>query len=155
MRRALLILVLLLPGVALADPAVSIDGAWCQVSRVKPDTAVVYLTMTLEDEETDQLVGVETPVAGKVDILALQKDHGRSVMRKTASITLDAAAPTVFQPQDTHLVLTGITQKLAVGDTFPLTLEFSGAGKQDVTVMVVKQPPSAGMPDPPKGVKME
>jgi copper(I)-binding protein len=157
MRGSILAVLMLLvsAGDALAEPDVAIDGAWCIASRARPGTAYVYLTMTLHDEQSDTLVAAATDVAALVQILAPSMVRGRAVLHPVSTVSLDASVPTVFQPEDTHIVLVGLKRNLNPGDSFAMTLDFIGAGRQEVTVNVLRQPPSAGMPELPKGVKME
>lgn len=154
-RLAAIALGMLVPGAATADPIVSVEGAWCEISQARPENAFVYLTLTLQNEDTDVLLQAMTDAAKRVDILTPRRERGRLVVRRAPNVKLDAGAPTVFQPQDTHLVLAGLKRRLGPGDRFTLTLDFATAGKEDVIVPVVRQPPSAGMPDPPPDVKME
>jgi copper(I)-binding protein len=159
MRRfapALLGLILTLaPAGAGAAPGISVDGAWCVVSRARPGTAFVYLTLTLRGEPEDQLTGAATDAASRAAILTPHMVRGREVLQPASAIPLGSEAPTVFQPEDTHIVLSGLQRPLAPGDAFTLSLHFASAAAQDVLVKVVRQPPSAGMPDLPSGLKLE
>ena len=50
----------------------------------------------------------------------------------------EGRAAVVLRPGTTHVMLTGLKQPLKEGETFPLTLDFAKAGKQDVQVKVAK-----------------
>lgn len=138
-----------------ADSVVAIDGAWARLSDQQPHTAFVYLTMTLDGEASDHLISVDSPVAESAQILEPQQGTHRDTLAAANSVALDAHAPTIFQPQGTHIILRDMTRKLMPGDNFPVTLHFEQAGKIDAVVKVLKQPPSDGVPDLPKGVKLE
>ncbi|HVJ51243.1 MAG TPA: copper chaperone PCu(A)C [Aliidongia sp.] len=144
-------------GTALAArvPGISVDGVWCRISTEKTHTGFVYMTLSIAGGEGDQLVGATSPVARTVDMLAPQQVKGREKLQRTSSIALDPHFPTVLQPQGPHLILHGIRQKLAPGDNFVLTLEFAKAGKRDVTAKIVSHPPHIGLPELPKGVKLD
>ncbi len=55
-------------------------------------------------------------------------------------IMLEPKRPIALRAGRPHLALHGITQPLAAGDEFPLTLRFAGAGSVEVTVMVEAAP---------------
>jgi copper(I)-binding protein len=137
------------------DSVVAVDGAWARLSDQQPHTAFVYLTMTLDGEASDHLLSVESPVAESAQILEPQPGMHRDTLAAANSVALDAHAPTIFQPQGTHIILRDMTRKLMPGDYFPVTLHFEQAGSVDAVVKVLKQPPSDGIPDLPKGVKLE
>ena len=138
---------------AAADP-VSIDGVWARRST-RPHVLFVYLTISLGKGTNDLLVGASSPVSDKIDLLApLPTRHGES-LDPVLALELDSHAPTVLQPGAAHLILRGVKQKLKPGDTFPVTLRFANAGSRDVTVKLLDQPPDAGMPTVPKGVKLD
>lgn len=144
---------LLLSPAGSAEPAISVDGAWCRVSQVQAGTAFVYMTVSVS--EADALVGASTPLADHAEILEPRMVKGREMLVNTAAIPLDPHGPTVLQPQGPHIILKGLKQKLAPGDSFTVTLQFDHGGRQDAAVKVLKQPPATGMPDLPKGVKLE
>jgi copper(I)-binding protein len=140
---------------AARSSGVSVDGVWCRVSEVHAHTAFVYMTLSIGAEPADKLVGATTPIAGNVEMLAPRSVKGRERLEAAHEIELDAHAPTVLQPQGPHLILKGMRHPLLPGEKFLITLEFAKAGKREVMVKVLKQPPATGMPDLPKGVKLD
>ena len=155
MRRcAVVLLVLWATAAHAASEPVSIDGAWAHRST-RPHVLFVYMTISLSKGIDDMLIGASSPVAGNIDILApLPKGKGES-LEPVMALELETHVPTVLQPGEAHLVLRGVKQKLAVGDSFPITLRFANAGSRDVIVKLLEQPPGAGMPAVPKGVKLD
>jgi hypothetical protein len=145
----------LLAQVAAAEPIVSIDGAWCALSRARPGVAFVYLTLSVRGAESDTLLGAQTSIADRARIVTPRARSGRDGVMPTESVAIDGNAPTVFQPRDTHIVLQGLSRPLMPGDSFTITLDFARAGKVEAPVAVVRKPPSADMPDLPAGTRME
>ena len=140
---------------AARQPGISVDGVWCRMSEERAHTGFVYMTLSIAGADGDALVGAETPLASKVELLAPQQVKGREKLEPVRSIALDSHAPTVLQPQGPHLILRGVHQKLMPGDHFVLTLDFAKAGKRDVTAKVVAHPPHIGLPELPKGVTVD
>jgi hypothetical protein len=153
-RCAPVLLLLWNVGAGAATDPVSIDGAWARLST-RPRVLFVYMTISLGKDVQDLLVGATSPVAAKVDLLApLPKRHGES-LEPVLALELDSHAPTVLQPGTAHLILRGVREKLKPGDSLTVTLRFANSGTRDVTVKILSQPPDAGMPTMPKGVKLD
>jgi copper(I)-binding protein len=140
---------------AARTPGISVDGVWSRISREKAHTGFVYMTLSLAGDSGDTLVGAMTPLARSVEILTVRQVKGRERLERAKAIELETHAPTVLQPQGPHLILRGLKQRLMPGDKFILTLEFAKAGKRDVTAKVVADPPHIGLPELPKGVKID
>jgi copper(I)-binding protein len=137
-----------------ATVGISADGVWCRISEYRAHTAFVYMTLIIRGEPTDKLVGASTPLANTTELVApiTHKRHDR--LEKVTELELDAHAPTVLQPQGPHFILKGLHHRLQPGQSFIMTLEFARAGKHDITVHVLKASPGDGMPELPKGVKL-
>ena len=138
---------------ASAQSVVQVDGAWCLQSQYNRHLAFVYMTLTLQDTTADALTGAVTPIADEIQILAPDQSH--KTLQPVTAVPLDPHAPTVLQPAETHLLLKGVNRRLQPGDEFDVKLNFAHAESQEATVRVLRYPPSAGMPDLPKGVKLE
>ena len=164
MKRVLLTFLMLIcigaPGRVMSAPAngATIDGVWATLSTAKPDTVNVYMTVWMPHGSTDQLLGVLTPVASSVEMVAPEsagsgKTTGR--FQKIDEITIDGQEPLVFQPHGPHLILTGLRQHLKQGQSFLLLLDFAHSGMQAVTATMASANPARGMPQLPKGLKLD
>jgi hypothetical protein len=143
MRSLLAATLILLPAVALADPAsIQVDHAW---SRAMPAgaTGVVYLTIT-DTGAPDALTGVTSPVATKSELHETIDDHGVMKMRPIASLPVAPGKPVTLAPGGYHIMLTGLKHALVAGTSFPVTLTFAKAGKVETTASVEKA--GAAMP---------
>ena len=139
---------------AAANVGISVDGVWCVVSEYRAHTAFVYMTLTVRGEPTDILIGASTPLAATTEMVAPITHKRHEHLETVAEIELDAHAPTVLQPQGPHFILKGLHHKLQPGQSFIMTLDFAKTGKHDITVHVLKASPGDGMPELPKGVKL-
>jgi periplasmic copper chaperone A len=137
-----------------ANVGISVDGVWCRVSEYRAHTAFVYMTLTVRGEATDKLIGASTPLANSAEMVAPITHKRHEHLETVAEIELDAHAPTVLQPQGQHFILKGVHHKLLPGQSFIMTLDFAKTGKHDITVHVLKAQPGDGMPELPKGVKL-
>jgi copper(I)-binding protein len=133
---------------------ISVDGVWCRLSEYRAHTAFVYMTLTVRGEPVDRLIGASTPLAATVEMIAPVRGKKREHLEHTDEIELDAHAPTVLQPQGAHFLLRGLRHNLQPGQSFIMTLSFAKTGKHDITVHVLKAAPGEGMPELPKGVKL-
>jgi copper(I)-binding protein len=139
---------------AAANIGISVDGVWCRVSPYRAHTAFVYMTLTVRGEPADTLIGATTPLANTTEMVAPTTRKRRERLESVAELALDAHAPTVLQPQGPHFILKGLHHKLEPGQSFIMTLNFAKTGKHDITVHVLKASPGDGMPELPKGVKL-
>jgi copper(I)-binding protein len=137
-----------------ANVGISVDGVWCRVSEYRAHTAFVYMTLTVRGEPTDKLIGASTPLANTTEMVAPITHKRHEHLETVAELELDAHAPTVLQPQGPHFILKGVRHTLQPGQSFIMTLDFAKTGKHDITVHVLKAPPGDGMPELPKGVKL-
>ena len=74
-------------------------------------------------------------------------ENGIMTMRPLGKIEVKPGATAVLKLAASHVMLTGLKQPLKEGDTFPLTLDFTKAGKQEVPVTVA----TAGAMGTPEG----
>ena len=149
---ALLILAATAPVQLHAQPTQPGDGvtatqAWSRATPPGADTAAVYIT--LKAPTTDKLVAVTTPEAKKAEIHTMTMNGNVMIMRDVpGGLALPAGLPVALQPGGYHIMLTGLTSPLKLGQTFPLHLTFAISPAIDITARVASigasVPPSAG-----------
>jgi hypothetical protein len=118
-------------GIAVAD-------AWARATPGGAKTGAVYLTLVNHGAKGDKLVGVATPVADQAQLHVESVENGIMKMRPLAEVEVKPGATTVLKPGASHVMLVGLKQPLKEGESFPLTLDFAKAGKQEVQVEVAK-----------------
>lgn len=122
-----------------AAPADAISVQFPMVDRpANPSVAAVRMVVHNPTDEADSLIGVSSPVARTATIHRSQTDSaGRSTMVAQRSLRIAARSDVYFEPSGLHVMLTGITEPLAIGDRVPLTLTFRHAGTVTATAKVV------------------
>ena len=135
MSKTILAVCLLVAGPAAAQGAsVVLKNAWARATAGKTEIGAVYLT--LESPISDRLTGLSTPVASIAQLHTTTMEGGILKMARLAALDLPGAQPIKLAPGAMHIMLIGLTDKLRPGQSFPLTLLFERAGKQEVTVSI-------------------
>jgi copper(I)-binding protein len=111
--------------------AIEIGHPWAPPSGA--GDGAVYLALSNRGSAADRLVAASSPRAQSVEL----RGGDDSLLPE---ITLEPKRPLALRAGRPHLALRAVTQPLAAGDTFPLTLRFAGAGSVEVTVMVEAAP---------------
>lgn len=97
--------------------------------------AAMYFTATANGD--DRLVGASSGVAAEMQIHeVILDDHGGIGMHPLDGLDLTEGEDLVFEPGGYHLMLMDV-DRLAIGDTVDVVLEWEMAGKMTVRVPVV------------------
>jgi copper(I)-binding protein len=134
-RPILLAATLLAASPALAQKSgLEVTNAW---SRPAPAgrVGVAYLTIT-DSGAPDRLIGASSPVAERVELHQSATANGVATMRPVDGVPVAPGAPGVLAPGGYHLMLRDLRRPLAVGQSFPLTLNFAKAGTLTTSVTV-------------------
>ena len=119
-----------------AHAEVTVTEAWARSSILASRPGAAYLS--LMSDVDDRLIGVTTPVADEITLHATQTDTaGVGRMTRIEALDLPAEKRVTLTPGRMHLMLTRLSEKLAEGSTFPLTLRFETAGEIMVDVPVL------------------
>jgi len=132
------ILALLLMAAAPVDPPVLVH-AWARPTSDLAKTGAAYVTIT--SPVADRLVGVTSPAARAVELHVSRDEAGIMTMRPVDALPLPPGVAVSLAPGGYHAMLIDLVRPLHLGDHFPLTLRFAGAG--DVTIEVVVERPGA------------
>lgn len=127
---------------AAADPAeagpITIDDATIDWPA-NPSTAAVRMVIRNPTAEADALVGVASPIARSSSVHRSETDaDDRAVMTAQERLPIPARSSVTFEPSGLHVMLTGITEDIQVGDEVPLTLTFEEAGDIAATAIVIE-----------------
>lgn len=99
--------------------------------------AAVYFTVSNDGDQADRLVDVSTDVAASVHIHeTTMAEDGTMGMQQVEGLDVPAGGTLVLEPGGYHLMLID-ADRLNVGDTVQLTLEFEKAGAMTIDVDVV------------------
>jgi copper(I)-binding protein len=144
-RMKLLIVSLVLAGAAAFMPSLAIaqsnalivQDAWIR----KPpgvNTAAAYFVLQNTGSLPLKVIGVSSPIADHVMVHETSVVQGQSRMRMRDEVVVAPGKIVTFAPEGLHVMLTGLTKDLAVGETVPLLLQLEG-GKQ-ISVNAVVRP---------------
>jgi hypothetical protein len=107
-----------------AVPAVS--GAWVRLPAVAGRPGAGYLTV--KARAGDALVGVDSPLAERIELHSMAMDGGVMRMRAEPALVVPASGQLVLASGGNHLMLFGLSPSVRAGRRLPLTLRFrSGA----------------------------
>ena len=124
------------PAIALAaDSDVTVHDAWARASAGAATTGAAYVTL-MGGSQPDQLIGASTPVAATAEVHETINDNGVMKMRPLPGLAIPAGGTVTFAPGGTHIMMTGLKQKLTAGQSFPLTLKFAHTAPITVNVQV-------------------
>jgi copper(I)-binding protein len=111
------------------------SGAWSRPTASAAMAGVVYLTVTDNGMPTT-LVRITTPIAAQAEMHQSLEQNGMMEMLPVTSLPIAPGKPITFSPGGYHIMLTGLTQPLTAGQTFPVTLTFADGGTVTTTVSV-------------------
>jgi copper(I)-binding protein len=118
-----------------ANAAVMVEHAWARATPPGSTVGVVY--GNFRSDEADEVVGLSSPVAERVEVHASSSEGGMMKMRMLNALALPAKTNVQLQPAGTHIMLTGLRTSLVAGTSFELTLRFRSATPLTLKVRVL------------------
>lgn len=115
-----------------------VDHPWARATPAGAKTGAVYVMLINNGSTGDRLLSATTPVADKVQLHSATEDNGISRMREMRTVEVAPGAKVSFNPGGLHIMVVGLKQPLKEGQSFPLTLTFEKAGKEEVSVPIAK-----------------
>lgn len=91
-----------------------------------------YFTIRNVGNGADRLLRVSSPAAQTVELHAMTMDGNLMKMRVIRALDIPAGSSVTLRTGGSHVMLTGLRQRLAIGDRVPLTLIFQKAGTLEV-----------------------
>lgn len=116
-----------------SDHTLEISDVWTRKTR-RTTSAAVYLKVHNATDTPDTITAVSSPIANMATLHLSQEVDGVMRMDMQDSIAVPVGATVSFEPGGLHIMLMGLSNPLAEGDVFPVTMSFEKAG--DVTVYV-------------------
>lgn len=116
-------------------PTLLVQNAWM---RQVPgsDVAAVYFTLRNPGAKPVSIVGLESPVASHAMIHETKTEGGQSRMRPHEQLVIPPGQTVKLEPDGLHVMLHGLTQTTAVGQSVSLTLLLADGGKVRVAALV-------------------
>ncbi|TVP76160.1 copper chaperone PCu(A)C [Thioalkalivibrio sp.] len=122
--------------VTLAEPA------WVRLPPPNLSVTAAYMTLGNRGDDDLTVVAAESPIAGTVELHEhLQDAAGVMRMRQVASLALPAGGSLAMEPGGFHLMLIGLHQPLAEGETVPVILHLADGRTLEVAAEVRRAAP--------------
>ncbi len=107
---------------------VMVDKVWMRESV--PGQTSVTVQLNLSVTKAARLLSVSSPVAVAGEIQGVEMHHGKMETHILKSMKLAPHSTVSFGTRGMYLVLTGLKQRLNVGDRVPVNMLLEIAGKQ-------------------------
>jgi hypothetical protein len=118
----------------------TIADAWASATPGGARVSAGYMTIRNPAGAADQLIGAESPRAGRVELHVMEMDGAMMQMRPTARVDVPAGGEAVLAPGGTHLMFLDVAAPFTPGETIPVTLTFAQAGRVEATLAVRTRP---------------
>ena len=137
----LLIVVLLAAcgGGATDEPAtggISVEDAWARPPAMAGGNGAAYFLIRNDGNTADRLIGVSSPLAMAEMHESVMADDGTMAMNPVDGVDVAPNSTVAFEPGGLHIMLMGLSEPPAAGDTVSLTLTFENAGEMTIDVPV-------------------
>lgn len=99
-------------------------------------TGAGYMVIANHGAAADALVGVESPIAAKVEIHEMSMAGGVMSMGRRDRVAIPAGQSVAFGPGGYHLMLLSLKRTLKAGDAAPATLIFASGARLAVSFRV-------------------
>jgi periplasmic copper chaperone A len=120
---------------ATAGP-IEIDTPWSRPASAGGNGAG-YMKITNNGTEADELLGVSSDAAGRVEVHETSiDDKGVASMHKVDSVELKSGQSVELKPAGMHVMFIGLKEPLKEGGVLKAKLKFKNAGEVDVTFAV-------------------
>lgn len=110
--------------------------AWSRASLGNSSNGAVYITIENRGTEAERLLSATTWIASDVMIHETIMNGDVASMQMADSLAIAPGEVLKLQPNGTHIMLLGLSQKLIEGETFPLTLTFEKAGEVTLDILI-------------------
>ena len=133
-------------------PGVSVERAWARPTPGGATVGAAYLEIIGDEKTADRLIGVSSPVAGRVEVHTHTEVDGVMKMRKLDGLDIAPGTSHLLRPGGDHIMLFELKGPLQQGTDLELTLKFEKAGDVKTVAKVLSKdakgpdaaPPSTG-----------
>ena len=114
-----------------------VTNAWIRKPPPGLDSAALYFTVSNPSRSRDVVIVSATSArAASAMIHESSTVDGQSRMRMKTSVRVAGGQSVAFAPEGLHIMLTGLTKPLEVGDKVPVTLELEHGSSVDLVATV-------------------
>ena len=126
-----------------SQAAVVVQGAWVRATVPGQPVAAAYMQLQAQKSGLT-LTALRSPVAASVQLHDMQMQGEVMRMSEIKKLTLVVGQAVSLRPGGKHIMLIGIKQALAAGDSVPLELLFSNGRRLQLNIPVLNTAPTAG-----------
>ena len=112
--------------------------AWSRANPAGAKSGAVFVTIENTGDMPDQLLSASSDVAAMTEIHQMSMENDIMVMKPAGILDIPAHGKVELKPHGLHIMLMGLKQRFAEGDTFAVTLTFAKAGSVTLQVVVDK-----------------
>jgi copper(I)-binding protein len=112
--------------------------AWSRANPAGAKSGAVFVTIENTGDTPDQLLGASSDVAAMTEIHQMSMENDVMTMKPAGILDIPAHGTVELKPHGLHIMLMGLKQRFAEGDTFAVTLTFAKAGSVTLQVVVDK-----------------
>jgi copper(I)-binding protein len=124
---------------------VTVEQAWARITPGGSRTGAIYLTIHNKSPNDDLLLAVDSSAAQTTAVHESRIVDGVASMEPLpVGIPMPSHGEVVMRPGGIHIMLTGLSRELAVGNAVPVKMVFQEAGSLEFEVPIL--PFGAGDP---------
>jgi hypothetical protein len=127
---------------ATASAAPTVSGATVRLPIVPGRPAAGHFTIT-GGAKADRLVGVSSPLAGRIELHSMTVTDGVMRMRAEPGFDVPARGKLAFTPGGNHLMLFDLKPGAKAGAPMPLSFTFASGARVNATASVTSGAPAA------------
>ena len=117
---------------------VVVEQAWARVTPGGSKTGAIYLTIHNKSANDDLLLAVDSSAAKTTAVHESRIVDGVATMEPLpVGLPMPSHGEVVMRPGATHIMLTGLSDTLKVGEMLPVTMVFQEAGSLDFEVPIL------------------
>jgi len=117
---------------------ITVEQAWSRITPGGSKTGAIYLTIHNKSPNDDLLLAVDSSAAQSTAVHESRIADGVARMEPLpVGIPMPRHGEVVMRPGGIHIMLTGLSGELAVGNTLPVKLVFQEAGSLDFEVPIL------------------
>jgi len=122
--------------ISAGEAALSVENPWARPA-VKDRNSAIFFDIVNSSNLADTLLAAESDAAKLVEVHeTYNKSEDMMGMRHVEFVEIPANETFKFKPKSYHVMLIGLTNNLAIGDTITFNLEFAIAGKLESKAVV-------------------
>lgn len=114
----------------------TISDSWARTGTTGGNSAI-YLVIDNPTNQDDVLLSASSGVAAAVELhMSKMTEEGTMMMQQQENIPVPMGTKVMLQPGGLHVMLINLSQDLAEGSSFQVTLNFQNAGEITIEVPI-------------------